>query len=80
MHRTQNVRRDLFIKLKLGRVGKGRALHLGPSWHGPILCGPSWHGPSWFLAELSCTPRILLIGDFTHEHQKLQVKMSGILI
>ena len=25
----------LFIKLKLGRVGMGRVLHLGPSWHGP---------------------------------------------
>ena len=34
-----------FIKLKLGRVGMGRVLHLGPSWH----------GPSWFWAELSCT-------------------------
>ena len=60
-----------FIKLKLGRVGMGRVLHLGPSWHGPIfkwaelawaelvlgrvLSGPSWHGPSWFWAELSCT-------------------------
>ena len=31
----------LFIKLTLGRVGMGRVLHLGPSWH-----GPSWHGPS----------------------------------
>ena len=34
-----------FIKLKLGRVGMGRVLHLGPSWHGPIFM--------W--AELSCT-------------------------
>ena len=26
-----------FIKLKLGRVGMGRVLHLRPSWHGPIF-------------------------------------------
>ena len=25
----------LSIKLKLGRVGMGRVLHLRPSWHGP---------------------------------------------
>ena len=29
----------------------GRALKLGPSWHGPNLCGPSWHWPSCFWAE-----------------------------
>ena len=29
----------LFIKHKLGRVGMGRVLHLGPSWHGPSFMG-----------------------------------------
>ena len=37
----------LFIKLKLGRVGMGRVLHLGPSWHGPSL---RWAELAW--AEL----------------------------
>ena len=36
-----------FIKLKLGRVGMGRVLHLGPSWHGPIFM---WAELAW--AEL----------------------------
>ena len=36
-----------FIKLKLGRVGMGRVLHLGPSWHGPIFM---WTELAW--AEL----------------------------
>ena len=33
-----------FIKLKLGRVGMGRVLHLGPSWHGPIFM---WAELAW---------------------------------
>ena len=37
----------LFIKLKLGRVGMGRVLHLGPSWHGPSFM---WAELAW--AEL----------------------------
>ena len=37
----------LFIKLKLGRVGMGRVLHLGPSWHGPSF---KWAELAW--AEL----------------------------
>ena len=37
----------LFIKVELGRVGMGRLLHLGPSWHGPSL---KWAELSW--AEL----------------------------
>ena len=36
-----------FIKLKLGRVGMGRVLHLGPGWHGPIF---KWAELAW--AEL----------------------------
>ena len=36
-----------FIKHKLGRVGMGRVLHLGPSWHGPIFM---WAELEW--AEL----------------------------
>ena len=36
-----------FIKLKLGQVGMGRVLHLGPSWHGPIFM---WVELAW--AEL----------------------------
>ena len=36
-----------FIKLKLGRVGMGRVLHLGPSRHGPIFM---WAELAW--AEL----------------------------
>ena len=40
----------LFIKFKLGRVGMGRVLHLGPSWHGPSFM---WAELAW--AELSCT-------------------------
>ena len=36
-----------FTKLKLGRVGMGRVLHLGPSWHGPIFM---WAELAW--AEL----------------------------
>ena len=40
------------IKLKLGRVGMGRVLHLGPSWHGPsfmwaeLVGGRVGFGPS----------------------------------
>ena len=37
----------LFIKLKLDRVGMGRVLHLGPSWHGPSFM---WAELAW--AEL----------------------------
>ena len=33
--------------LKLGRVGMGRVLHLGPSWHGPSFV---WAELAW--AEL----------------------------
>ena len=36
-----------FIKLKLGRVGIDRVLHLEPSWHGPIFM---WAELAW--AEL----------------------------
>ena len=35
------------MKLKLGRVGMGRVLHLGPSWHGPSFM---WAELAW--AEL----------------------------
>ena len=34
----------LFIKLKLGRVGMGLVLHLGPSWHGPSF---KWAELAW---------------------------------
>ena len=37
----------LFIKLILGRVGMGRVLNLGPSWHGPCF---RWAELAW--AEL----------------------------
>ena len=37
----------LLIKLKLGRVGMGRVLHLGTSWHGPRFM---WAELAW--AEL----------------------------
>ena len=66
-----------FIKLILGRVGMGRVLHLGPSWHGPILCGPSWHGPSWFWAELSCT-RPVIFGGCVRESGCSQNNVVGI--
>ena len=39
----------LSIKLKLGRVGMGRVLHLGPSWH----------GPSFKMAELAWAELVL---------------------
>ena len=38
----------IFIKFKLGRVGMGRVLHLGPSWHGPSFA--SWAELAWALA------------------------------
>ena len=34
----------LFTKLKLGRVGMGRVLHLEPSWHGPSFM---WAELAW---------------------------------
>ena len=34
----------LFIKLKFGRVGMGKVLHLGPSWHGPSF---KWAELAW---------------------------------
>ena len=49
----------LFIKLKLGRVGMGRVLHLGPSWHGPSFM---WAKLAW--AEL-VLGRVVL-----HPHQQ----------
>ena len=52
--------------LKLGRVGMGRVLHLGPSWH----------GPSFMWAEL-VLGRVVLHPFIPHpllqNHQKISI-------
>ena len=47
-----------FSILKLGRVGMGRVLHLGPSWHGPSF---KWAELAW--AEMVLGRAVLHPGD-----------------
>ena len=46
----------LYVKLKLGRVGMGRVLHLGPSWHGPSFMWAELVGAELVLVRVVLHP------------------------
>ena len=46
----------LFIKLKMGRVGMGRVLDLGPSWYGPSLMWAELAWAEWVLGRVDLHP------------------------
>ena len=63
-----------FIKLRLGRVGMGRVLHLGPSWHGPIF---KWAELAW--AEL-VLGRVVLHPFLSHSEDPNETLVSTVCL
>ena len=54
---TLDTHMELSIyKLKLGQVGMGRVLHLGPSWHGPSFMWAELVGAELVLVRVVLHP------------------------